>query len=60
MSESLEIKTLQDRLDRIQELEEFTENCKTQLDKIYETLGWSRDYKRVRWLTVNVNELTLI
>ncbi|XP_030249530.1 U11/U12 small nuclear ribonucleoprotein 48 kDa protein [Sparus aurata] len=46
MSESLEIKTLQDRLDRIQELEEFTENCKKQLDKIYETLGWSRDYKR--------------
>ncbi|XP_036930262.1 U11/U12 small nuclear ribonucleoprotein 48 kDa protein-like [Acanthopagrus latus] len=46
MSDSLEIKTLQDRLDRIQELEEFTENCKIQLDKIYKTLGWSRDYNR--------------
>ncbi|XP_073342312.1 U11/U12 small nuclear ribonucleoprotein 48 kDa protein [Pagrus major] len=46
MSDSLEIKTLQDRLDRVQELEELTENCKTQLDKIYKTLGWSRDYNR--------------
>ncbi|XP_041799358.1 U11/U12 small nuclear ribonucleoprotein 48 kDa protein isoform X3 [Chelmon rostratus] len=43
MSDSLE--TLQDRLDRLQELTDFTENCKKQLDDIFETLGWSPDYK---------------
>ncbi|XP_034729570.1 U11/U12 small nuclear ribonucleoprotein 48 kDa protein [Etheostoma cragini] len=43
MSDSLKTQTLHDRLDRLQELEEFTENCKKQLDDIFETLGWSRD-----------------
>ncbi|KAA8592046.1 hypothetical protein FQN60_017420, partial [Etheostoma spectabile] len=43
MSDSLKTQTLQDRLDRLQELEEFTENCKKQLNDIFETLGWSRD-----------------
>lgn len=45
MSDSLETRTLQDRLDRLQELTEFTENCKKRLDDMFETLGWSRDYK---------------
>lgn len=47
MSDSLETKTLQDRLDRLQELTEFTENCKKQLNDIFESLGWSPDYKQV-------------
>ncbi|GAA6217172.1 U11/U12 small nuclear ribonucleoprotein 48 kDa protein [Lates japonicus] len=46
MSDSLETKTLQDRLDRLQELTEFTENCKKQLNDIFESLGWSPDYKQ--------------
>ncbi|XP_070768265.1 U11/U12 small nuclear ribonucleoprotein 48 kDa protein [Enoplosus armatus] len=45
MSDSVETQTLQDRLDRLRELTEFTENCKKQLDGIFETLGWSLDYK---------------
>ncbi|KAM9352777.1 U11/U12 small nuclear ribonucleoprotein 48 kDa protein [Symphorus nematophorus] len=45
MSDSSETQTLQDRLKRLQELTEFTEKCKKQLDDIFETLGWSRDYK---------------
>lgn len=45
MSESVEPQTLQDRLDHLQELTEFTERCKKQLHDIFETLGWSPDYK---------------
>lgn len=45
MSDSLQTETLQDRLDRVQELTEFTEKCKKQLDDIFETLGWSWDYE---------------
>ncbi|XP_041844657.1 U11/U12 small nuclear ribonucleoprotein 48 kDa protein [Melanotaenia boesemani] len=45
MSDSLQSQTLQDRLDRLQELTEFTEKCKKQLRDIFETLGWSMDYK---------------
>lgn len=45
MSDSLGTETLQDRLDRLRELTEFTESCKKQLDDIFETLGWSLDYK---------------
>ncbi|XP_076592687.1 U11/U12 small nuclear ribonucleoprotein 48 kDa protein [Chaetodon auriga] len=45
MSDSSKTETVKDRLDRLQELTEFTENCKKQLDDIFETLGWSRDYK---------------
>ncbi|XP_068586001.1 U11/U12 small nuclear ribonucleoprotein 48 kDa protein [Cebidichthys violaceus] len=45
MSDSLETQTLQDRLDRLQELTDFTENCKKQLNDVFETLGWSKDYK---------------
>ncbi|XP_041648497.1 U11/U12 small nuclear ribonucleoprotein 48 kDa protein isoform X2 [Cheilinus undulatus] len=44
MSDPLEARTLQDRLDRLQELTEFTENCRKQLNGIFETLGWSLDY----------------
>lgn len=43
MSESLPAETLQDRMDRLQELTEFTEKCKKRLDDIFEKLGWSRD-----------------
>ncbi|XP_031723311.1 U11/U12 small nuclear ribonucleoprotein 48 kDa protein [Anarrhichthys ocellatus] len=46
MSDSLETQTLQDRLDRLQELTDFTENCKKQLNDVFETLGWSKDYKQ--------------
>lgn len=45
MSDSLETQSLQGRLDRLQELTEFTETCKKQLNDIFETLGWSSDYK---------------
>ncbi|XP_047453738.1 U11/U12 small nuclear ribonucleoprotein 48 kDa protein [Mugil cephalus] len=45
MSDSSQIQTVQERLDRIQELLEFTENYKKQLHDIFETLGWSPDYK---------------
>lgn len=44
MSDSSQTESVQDRLDRIQELSEFTETCKKQLNEIFETLGWSRDY----------------
>lgn len=46
MSDSLETQTLQDRLDRLRELTEFTENCKKQLHGIFETLGWSWEYNK--------------
>ncbi|XP_056142246.1 U11/U12 small nuclear ribonucleoprotein 48 kDa protein [Lampris incognitus] len=45
MTESLATQTLQDRLDRLQELTEFTENCQKKLNDIFQTLGWSQDYK---------------
>uniref|UniRef100_A0A3Q0QWZ2 Small nuclear ribonucleoprotein 48 (U11/U12) n=1 Tax=Amphilophus citrinellus TaxID=61819 RepID=A0A3Q0QWZ2_AMPCI len=45
MSDSLEPTTLQDRLERLQELTEFTEKCKKQINDIFEALGWSQDYK---------------
>ncbi|XP_013885785.1 U11/U12 small nuclear ribonucleoprotein 48 kDa protein [Austrofundulus limnaeus] len=45
MSDSSQTESVQDRLDRIQELSEFTETCKKQLNEIFETIGWSRDYK---------------
>ncbi|XP_068179128.1 U11/U12 small nuclear ribonucleoprotein 48 kDa protein isoform X2 [Antennarius striatus] len=45
MSDLLQTKTLQDRLERLQELTEFTERCNKQLDDMFESLGWSRDYK---------------
>lgn len=43
MSDSLQGETLQDRMDRVQELTEFTEKCKKRLEDIFERLGWSWD-----------------
>ncbi|XP_028281298.1 U11/U12 small nuclear ribonucleoprotein 48 kDa protein [Parambassis ranga] len=45
MSDSLPTETVQDRQDRLQELIEFTENYKKRLEDIFESLGWSWDYK---------------
>ncbi|KAF3692436.1 U11/U12 small nuclear ribonucleoprotein 48 kDa protein [Channa argus] len=45
MSESLQTQTMEDRLDRLRELTEFTESCKNRLNDIFESLGWSRDYQ---------------
>lgn len=45
MSDSVEPLTLQDRLERLQELTEFTEKCKKQINDIFEALGWSLDCK---------------
>lgn len=45
MSDSLQSQTLQDRLDRVRELTEFTEKCQQQLRDIFKALGWSEDYK---------------
>nr|XP_046255537.1 U11/U12 small nuclear ribonucleoprotein 48 kDa protein [Scatophagus argus] len=45
MSDSLQTQSVQDRLDRVQELTEFTERCKKRLDDIFKTLGWSWDEK---------------
>ncbi|XP_029307737.1 U11/U12 small nuclear ribonucleoprotein 48 kDa protein isoform X2 [Cottoperca gobio] len=45
MSDCLETRSLQDRQDRLQELTEFTEDCKQKLNGIFETLGWSLDYQ---------------
>ncbi|KAM9722611.1 U11/U12 small nuclear ribonucleoprotein 48 kDa protein [Menidia menidia] len=45
MSDSTESQVVQERLDRLQELTEFTKKCKKQLHDIFETLGWSLDYK---------------
>ncbi|XP_034466693.1 U11/U12 small nuclear ribonucleoprotein 48 kDa protein [Hippoglossus hippoglossus] len=36
----------QDRVEYLRELEEFTENCKKQLNDIFESLGWSPHYKQ--------------
>ncbi|XP_022617777.1 U11/U12 small nuclear ribonucleoprotein 48 kDa protein [Seriola dumerili] len=46
MADPLEIQTVQDRLNRLKELTEFTENCRNQLSDIFKTLGWSMDYKQ--------------
>lgn len=45
MSESLKTESLQDRLDCLQELTEFTEKCRTRLNDIFDKLGWSRNYE---------------
>ncbi|TMS11164.1 U11/U12 small nuclear ribonucleoprotein 48 kDa protein [Larimichthys crocea] len=46
MADSLPTTSVQDRLQRLQELTEFTENCKKRLDDVFETLGWSWDYNK--------------
>lgn len=45
MSESLKTESVQDRLDRIQELTEFTEKCRKRLNDVFDTLGWSWNYE---------------
>ncbi|KAK0141066.1 U11/U12 small nuclear ribonucleoprotein [Merluccius polli] len=45
MADALETQTVEERLVRLQELTEFTENCQKQLNDIFETLGWSPEYK---------------
>nr|XP_061812898.1 U11/U12 small nuclear ribonucleoprotein 48 kDa protein-like isoform X1 [Nerophis lumbriciformis] len=45
MSNSSESTTRQERMDRLQELVEFTEQCKKQIQEMYEALGWSQDNK---------------
>lgn len=47
MTESLEGQALQDRLNRLQELTDFTENCKKQLNELFEALGWTQDSTQV-------------
>ncbi|XP_074539773.1 U11/U12 small nuclear ribonucleoprotein 48 kDa protein [Halichoeres trimaculatus] len=44
MSDPSDTQTLQERLDCLKDLEEFTENCRKQLNDIFETLGWAQDY----------------
>lgn len=56
MSESLQTQTLRDRENRLQELTEFTQKCKKQLNDIFEALGWSLDYNQV---TFNVSLITV-
>ncbi|TMS10601.1 U11/U12 small nuclear ribonucleoprotein 48 kDa protein [Larimichthys crocea] len=46
MADSLPTTSVQDRLQRLQELTEFTETCKKRLDDVFETLGWSWDYNK--------------
>ncbi|XP_019719411.1 U11/U12 small nuclear ribonucleoprotein 48 kDa protein isoform X1 [Hippocampus comes] len=43
MSESLKITTMRERMDRLQELVEFTKNCQKQIQDMYDALGWSQD-----------------
>uniref|UniRef100_A0A3P9JTP3 Small nuclear ribonucleoprotein 48 (U11/U12) n=1 Tax=Oryzias latipes TaxID=8090 RepID=A0A3P9JTP3_ORYLA len=45
MSDSFQPQTDEDRLKCLRELTEFTEKCKKQLHDIFETLGWSPDYR---------------
>lgn len=45
MSESLKAESLQNRLDCLQELTEFTEKCRKRLNDIFDTLGWSWNYE---------------
>lgn len=45
MSGSLETESLQDRLDCLQDLTEFTEKCRKRLNDIFDTLGWSWNYE---------------
>ncbi|KAL0984851.1 hypothetical protein UPYG_G00149160 [Umbra pygmaea] len=43
MCDSPEKQTLQARLQSLEELTEFTENCQRQLNELFETLGWRQD-----------------
>lgn len=39
--------TARDRLDRVQELSQFTEKCTKQLEKLIRRLGLSADYQEL-------------
>ncbi|XP_071770055.2 U11/U12 small nuclear ribonucleoprotein 48 kDa protein [Centroberyx gerrardi] len=43
--DSAETRTVQERLERLQELTDFTETCKNQLNDIFQKLGWSQEYR---------------
>lgn len=43
--DSAPTETVQDRMDRVQELAQFTEKCMKQLEKLFHQLGWSPDYQ---------------
>lgn len=45
MAESIKIENVQDRLDCLQELTDFTEKCRKRLNDIFDTLGWSWTYE---------------
>ncbi|XP_068425117.1 U11/U12 small nuclear ribonucleoprotein 48 kDa protein [Clinocottus analis] len=44
MSESSETQSVEQRLQRLKELNDFTEDARKQLDAMFEALGWSMDY----------------
>ncbi|XP_034029875.1 U11/U12 small nuclear ribonucleoprotein 48 kDa protein [Thalassophryne amazonica] len=46
MAQSLETSTLQERINCLNELAEFTENCRKQLVDAFQMLGWSVDYNK--------------
>ncbi|KAG7454896.1 hypothetical protein JOB18_041198 [Solea senegalensis] len=46
MSHAADTFPLHERHQRLRELTEFTENCRKQINDIYETLGWSPDYQQ--------------
>lgn len=52
MTECLETNPPQERLERLQELTEFTENCKKQINDIFQTLGWSPEYEDSEQVTL--------
>ncbi|XP_077382442.1 U11/U12 small nuclear ribonucleoprotein 48 kDa protein isoform X2 [Festucalex cinctus] len=43
MSDSLKVTALRERMERLQELVEFTEHCQKQIQDMYDSLGWSQD-----------------
>ncbi|XP_061144587.1 U11/U12 small nuclear ribonucleoprotein 48 kDa protein [Syngnathus typhle] len=43
MSDVLKTTTLQERMEHLQELLEFTEQCQKQIQDLYDALGWSPD-----------------
>ncbi|KAM9852628.1 U11/U12 small nuclear ribonucleoprotein 48 kDa protein [Aulostomus maculatus] len=45
METSLNSETVQERMERLRELTEFTETCQKQLENLYLRLGWSPDYE---------------
>ncbi|XP_076136795.1 U11/U12 small nuclear ribonucleoprotein 48 kDa protein [Alosa pseudoharengus] len=44
MSETFDTEPLQDRLQTLQELTEFTENCETKLQELFDSLEWDKEW----------------